>query len=265
MKRYLFLFCFCNYFLFAEKIDVVIPCAEKDISTLDLCIDGIRENCKQVQNIYLVSAKQYSKKAVWIDESKYPFSKKDILSQLNHKKQEGIPLGWIYQQLLKFYAPKVIKNLSENFLVLDADTIFLNQVDFIDQNGCRLYNYGFEYNYPYFVHAQKLIPNFKKFLPVYSGITHSMLFEQKILNDLFATVEKYHKTLFWKAFCSVIEERFIYQPCASEYEIYFNYTLSHSSRSKIRYLKWANIHNIKLINKFKKRNYHFVTLHNYLR
>ncbi|MFN4174741.1 MAG: hypothetical protein ACK4HV_06525, partial [Parachlamydiaceae bacterium] len=38
-----------------DPIDVVIPSTEKDLYTLDLCIDGIRTNCSGVRRIIVIS------------------------------------------------------------------------------------------------------------------------------------------------------------------------------------------------------------------
>ena len=43
-------------------IDVVIPAHKKDIDTLDLCIDGIRKNVKDVRRIIVVSKEKLTDK-----------------------------------------------------------------------------------------------------------------------------------------------------------------------------------------------------------
>ena len=88
-------------------------------------------------------------------------------------------VGWYYQQLLKLYAAFVIPDISSNVLIVDADTIFLNPVHFLNAQHAGLYNPGTEYNPPYFEHAAKLIPNFKKLFPQHSGISHHMLFQKR--------------------------------------------------------------------------------------
>ena len=60
----------------SDPIDVVIPCLEKDLDTLPLCIRGIRENCAGIRKIIVVSEKQLTDAADWFNEAKYPFNKK---------------------------------------------------------------------------------------------------------------------------------------------------------------------------------------------
>src|SRR3990167_2256613 len=72
-------------------IDVIIPSTEKDLDTLDLCIEGIRHNCSQVRRIIVVSNKQLTTKAEWFDEKLFPFSKEEIayyLAGCDEKKAE---------------------------------------------------------------------------------------------------------------------------------------------------------------------------------
>jgi hypothetical protein len=42
------------YNLTQEPIDVVIPCTKNDLSTLEICIKGIRDNGKRVNRINLM-------------------------------------------------------------------------------------------------------------------------------------------------------------------------------------------------------------------
>ena len=49
-------------------------------------------------------------------------------------------------------------------LIVDADTIFLNKVEFIDKEGGPLFNPGRENEKVYFDYGARLIPNFMKSL-----------------------------------------------------------------------------------------------------
>lgn len=255
----------------SPSIDVVIPCTEKDLPTLDLCIDGIRTYGKNIDRIIVISHHKLTEHAEWFDEAQYPFSFDDIAFHIfqntyrarNYLSQSNNRIGWIFQQLLKLYSPFVIPHISENVLVLDADTIFVRPVEFIDSEGYALYNPGTEYHRPYFEHGAKLIPHFKKVYPSYSGISHHMLLQKNILNDLFDVVESYHKTSFWKAFCNCINHAHVAGSCASEYELYFNFIFSHNYQVKIRRLSWANVRR-SLFEKKKNESYDYVSCHSYL-
>lgn len=253
-----------------ESIDVVIPCTNKDKRTLSLCINGIRKYGENINRIIVVSAEKLTEDAEWFDEKNYPFSKKDIALQIfkDEKRAETYlhtpknRIGWIYQQLLKLYASFLIPGLSSNVLILDSDTVFLNSVNFYNKKTRGGYfNPGTENHGPYFTHARKLIPGFKKIYKNHSGISHHMLFQRPVLEDLFQVVEKTHNREFWKAFCDFIN---LSNPSpASEYEIYFNFTLARTNQCKIRRLKWANVR-FQNLQRFRKQGYHYVSCHAYL-
>src|SRR5436190_474838 len=113
-----------------RHIDVVIPCHEKDALTLELSINGVKKNCKNIRRIIVVSKKKLTNNAEWFDEARYPFNRRSILMTIFNNdiskvaQYETAPrnrTGWIYQQLLKLYAPLVIPDISSNVLVVDAD------------------------------------------------------------------------------------------------------------------------------------------------
>ena len=190
-----------------ESIDVVITCHEKDKRTLDHCINGIKKYGKNIDKIFIVSAKKLTDNinAQWFDEAKFPFTKYDIaLAIFDNNKEEADKfaksprLGWIYKQIINLYALLVIDGISSNALILDSDTIFLNKVEFIDEQGNALYNPGTEYEPPYFVHAAKLIRGnnqIKKVFPYYSGISHHQLFQKPVLEDLFKQISENHNNI----------------------------------------------------------------------
>lgn len=261
------------YSLSLEPIDVVIPCIEKDLATLDLCIEGIKANVSNVRRIIVVSKNPLTRKAEWFLEKNYPFNTYDLALQIFHKDEEAAEyyssqtahIGWILQQLLKLYAAFVIPNISSNILIVDADTIFLNPVDFLGPNGEGLYNVGNDYHEPYFIHAAKLIPGLKRVYPQLCGITHHMLFQKEVLNDLFHIIENHHGTKAWKALCRCIDPHQFGHSPLSEYEIYFNFVFKRTDQVQIRPLKWANISQLSDIASYKKAGYHYVSCHAYLR
>lgn len=259
-----------EYDLKGDPIDVVIPCASKDLETLELCIEGIKKNCRRVRRVIVVSAKPLTKKAEWFDEADFPFSKKNVAFYLNKKNEKETQVflnnsrsraGWYLQQLIKLYAAFVIPEISSNILVLDSDTIFLKPVKFLNAQNGGLYNVGSEHHIPYFIHASKLIPKFKKIFKNYSGICHHMLFQRAVLEDLFATVEKVHRKPFWQAFCLSVNSEELRHSGASEFEIYFNYVFARTNQVQLRKLKWAQTTKYEEIEKYALQNCDYVSRH----
>jgi len=256
-----------DYNLTSERIDVVIPCTEKDLVTLDLCIDGIRRNGANIGRVIVVSAQYYTAKAEWFDERLYPFTKEDISAALYPNASDVIDrgrVGWVFQQLLKLYAYKTIPQISSNVLVLDADTIFLNPVAFLTAEGGGLYSFGPNINRPfYFEHAQRLLPGLRKVFSNYSGIAHHMLFQKSVLEDFFFNISHLHKCQPWEAIIRSfdINTRYV----MSEYELYFNYVFAKTAQVQLRPLLWADVADIGSVNRYRELGYHFVSCHAYLR
>jgi len=238
-----------TYTFTKDPIDVVIPCHKKDKETLDRVIDGVRRHIKH-RSIILIAAEPFTDKALWCDEAMFPFTKEDISlfffdsleqakSYMQHPQSR---IGWIYQQLLKLYAPLVIPGISPNVLVVDADTIFMKSVTFQDEDGAPYFNTGTEYNLPYFMWMDKVIPGLKKVFSDKSGICHHMLLQRSVLEDLFRCIEEIHHEEPWKVFLRCMQHPQHCQSGMSEYELYFNYIFSRTDQAKIRPLRWANLH-----------------------
>ena len=251
-------------------IDVIIPCTEKDLPILELCIQGIKDN-GNIRRIIVLSKDQLTNNAEWFDETKYPFSFQDIKNALVNDIPERLKeiestsrTGWYYQQLLKLYTHYVIPGISSNILILDSDTIFLKPVDFINDKGAAIFSTYRQYHKPYFQHAKRLLPNFEK-VNSRSGITNYMLFQKPVLDRIFQEVESLHQKPFWKIFCNLVDTKDLSFAGASEFEIYFNYALSRSDQFSIKTLKHRDLRHIKSIQRYKAANFDSVTLHAYSR
>lgn len=261
------------YPLIDEPIDVVIPSHPKDTETLDLCIKGIRKNCKNVRRIIVVSAEKLTDSCEWFDEKNFPFSLDDVLKEIGRgSKRRGEaffkyhyrPAGWYLQMLLKLYAPFVIPDISSNVLVIDADAIFLNPVEFLnDQNGALFCFSTLRAKRRYLDHAARLVPGYERVYPNAYSVCHHMLFQKAILEDLFATVENAHGKPLWLAFCHCIDIYGI--GGASEYEIYYNFALRKTDQVALRELKWRNSAFLEKRKQFKREGFHFVAFHTYMK
>ncbi len=272
---FVFLFSYLDaksYQLTNDPIDIVIPCCGKDIEVLDLCIEGAKENVANFRRIIVVSAEKYTDNAEWFDENDYPFSLRDVAHELidNDNKAEkylkyGGRVGWYFQQLLKLYAHLVIPGLSANVLILDADTIFLKPVSFLNEQNGGLYATASSMHPPYFKHMKKLIPDFGPVYENVSGIAHHMLFQKAIILDLLQTIEGIHQIEAWKILCRLVDNKSLYYSGFSEYEIYFNFVFSQTDQIEIRPLNFRDIARLKDIPYWKKQGYDFVSCHSYMR
>lgn len=260
-----------------ELIDVVIPSAPKDLEILEACIEGIKTNGRKLGRVIVVSNTLLTDSAEWFDERLFPFTKADIalyLCQGNETRakkflsEKGSRVGWYYQQLLKLYAPFVIPDISSNVLILDSDTVFLKPVSFLNDLSAGLYVPSTEpYHYPYFRHLSKLVPGLTRVFPEHSGITHHMMFQRCVLEDLFTIVEIHHHMPFWKAFCLCVDAGDLHPlgSGASEYEIYFNFIFSRSDQVEIRLLKRKDVTSLKDIDGCIKEGCDFISCHDWMR
>lgn len=260
------------YNLINEPIDIVMPCHPKDLVTLDLCIEGIKKNVINHRRIIVVSEKQLTPHAEWVPESAYPFTKYAIAQEIfkndteatNYINNKANRAGWIFKQLTNLYHFRVIPGLSSNVLVIDCDTIFLNPVSFLDEHGNGLYNPGTEYYKTYFLHGEKVIPGFKKVFPQYSGISHHMLFQKDIMEDMLSIIETTAQKDAWRALCQAIDINEVFRSPIADYELYFNFAFMNTDQVKLRMLKWINTGEINTI-KYKKLGYDFISCHHYMR
>lgn len=255
-----------------EPIDVVIVAHEKDSATLPLVIEGVRHNIKH-RDIIVISQKPLTDKAIWFDEARFPFTKEKIAHEifkdavkaqvfLQHAKTRT---GWIFQQLCKLYALFVIPGISDNILVLDADTIFLRPVRFQKKDGRPKLTVATEYHRPYFAHMARLIPGLEKVYKDKSGIAHHMLFQKPIMADLFETISNIHHEEPWKALCHCIDTNEIYGSCMSEYEIYFNFACMRTDQVHLRELRWSNKPLRSFLGSdYKQSKMHYISCHSYL-
>jgi hypothetical protein len=237
--------------------DIVIPIGPNDVKD---CIDYVSKMIEHTQkyiighrNIYLVTFDltiQFNN-CITIDENIFPFNKTLISNYLGNSSR----IGWYLQQLIKFYSGFVIKDILNNYLVIDSDTYFCKYTTFFE-NELPLYNFGTENHAPYFEHMNKLHPSLNK-QTEYSGICHHMMFQRNIIIELFELVENYHNDVFYIVFLKCVNEKDILNSGASEYEIYFNYLhIYHKNKFLIRKLKWENTYN--LIN---YDDFHYISCH----
>lgn len=257
-----------------EPIDAVIPCHKKDLRTIDLVVEGIRNNVKNIRRIFVVSASKLTDQAEWVDERIFPFTKKSIAYEIFKNKKAArqfmqspqTRIGWIFQQFLKTYSIFVIPGISSNVLIVDADTIFLRPVEFQDPlTGAGLYNPGTENHTPYFEHLKRVLPSFRKIFPQYSGISHHMLFQRSVMEELFKEIRKAHNDKEpWQIFCDVIDKNHLYySSMCVEYENYFNFVFARSDLVKIRHLKWGNI-SLRHFESLKHADYDYLSCHTYI-
>jgi hypothetical protein len=185
-------------------IDIVYVTKIDHLYTLKLSIKKITE-LYNVGTIYIVTNKKdfalFKMKSVvtikLIDEN-------SILPNMVKKDLDNLKLpyfpkrsGWYYQQLLKLGISN-ITSINENYIVIDADTVFLKSIDFINSNGQFIFLKATEYHESYFKNYKILLgeePNRE-----FSFISQYMVFNKSIVKQMFLDIEKnfnYENTWNW--------------------------------------------------------------------
>jgi hypothetical protein len=223
-------------------IDVIIPAHEKDIDTLDICIEGVKNNVAGVKNVYVISKDKLTDKAIWFPEEKLPFSLDHIAERIGRHWRTG----WYFADLLEGCAAAIVDGPSDYTLILDSDTIFIRPVSLIDPNGvCLLNSSPTDGTEAYYEWVSRLIPGL---LPLNSesGVTHWIIQKNSIVRDMMELVQSLYGKPFWEAALDVVNERFVYthdnNPKTGPgkmacFELYFCYALKyHPSKVRVRKL-----------------------------
>lgn len=146
--------------------------------------------------------------------------------------------GWITQQCVKYLA--VLNSSFEAVLILDADTVLLKPLTFIDAAENQILSISYEYHSPYANHAKQMWGN--KASSAVSYVTHYQLQQKKFLFEMFP--EKQHSIQKWLELADSSQNSAI-----SEYHCYGAWA-SQVKSNNIRWHKWNN--RAIAFNKFEK-------------
>jgi len=251
-----------KFMIYENYFDIVIPLGPNDHDLIIKQIEHTKKYINGYRNIYIVpyDSSINIDGCITISEDSFPFSKNNVNDYIGVEKRNG----WYLQQLLKLYAGFVIPNILERYLVIDSDTYFFKETEFVNYNKKCFYSPGTEYWRPYFEHMKKLHPSFERVKNELSGISHHMIFEKKYIKELFDMVQIYHKKGFWIVFLENVSNDYKHHSGASEYELYFNFLLKyHPNEIEIRNLQWANVSNI--INIENREMMDYVSCHSWMR
>jgi hypothetical protein len=219
------------------SFDVVIPFGPKDDDIIQRCVNSVLTHVVGVRYVFVIAHEKNTmdiSNCIILKEESFPFKRADVVEKTSEERA-----GWYIQQLIKFYAPLLISNITENVLIVDADTVFYKRTRFIE-NGKFLFDKVVAPTHqPYFDHMKRLHPTFTVWKPLTSAITNTMIFNKKIVIEIMTKVEDFHKKDFWMVFLDCVTEKT--KSGASEYEIYFNYMMiTKAAVSRVRPLQWNN-------------------------
>jgi hypothetical protein len=203
------------------KIDIIIPLITKDLAVFPYVVDSARRYIMHPLGEIIVVAPDDAEirnqcaiqNCRFADETTVlPFSK----NQINYHIDGMDRSGWIYQQLLKLSGDLIAS--QRYFLVLDADTVLIRPQIFII-NRKLVFNCSDEYHPPYFEHYQKIFGVSSR-API-SFVSHYMLFDRNVLQEIRASIEKRHQVFWSRAILNALDRS--QGSSFSEFEMYGNY------------------------------------------
>lgn len=217
-----------------KKIQGVILTTAKDTRAFEKSIVSSLKHLVDVETFYIVTpsatqlqdkvGKDLGPRVKFIDEGIFPFDWRNISdAMIETVREKGVyPLtgksqfegtvwgriGWFLQQLLKFYAGKVL-NIGD-YVLLDSDIVWFKDTHFINEtilhDGKNITRYYYasssQYHAPYMATLKKISGQdlYKSPDGVHrSGIAHHMVLSRHVLDDLMNSSEhRYGGMPFWK-------------------------------------------------------------------
>ena len=248
-----------------KTTSVLVTCAAKDQELLPVVLQRLSRYGRGLGRILVVSPVPppplSGVKVDWLHDDRLPLKKAWLVPYLG----ADAALGWWWQQLVKLLALDWWPHLGEKLLVWDSESVLLRPLRFEDSQGRTWLHPASEVQAAYTDHQQRLLPGLRRRYVNLSGITHWMLFDRFILNDLIDRVEDHWRMPFWQAFLAAVGSQWRVQGGASEYDLYFNYALQyHSVRVRLRSLPWCVSGEVAQIESMRNR-FQYVTLHRHLR
>lgn len=250
-----------------SKYDVVSTLHIKDLERYKSYGKYNKKFLKQSNKFYYISYQKYENIDFnYLDENKYPFSKKDVINYI----KDYVPdyrWGWYYQQLLKLYIFEVYEFKHDYILIFDSDILLLKNILLFENDKPILYKRNTldgKIHSPYSYSMKYIFPNIN--INKYdSGICHMMLFNKTLLKNMINEAEQYHNKLFWKicldSVIDYIKKNEYNMSILSEYEIYYNYVKDKNIYIYKYDLNYVDV-NIKNIN-INEKYYDYIADHHY--
>jgi hypothetical protein len=193
----------------ADLIDVVIPAHPKDFVVFRHGLRALLRHVSPIRRVIVVAPQRFEARdprVQWIAEPS-----DDVLptpQTLAARWPAGSPAvaraGWLYQQLLKVGANAYIDDLSDTYLVLDADVLFLRPVTFDMSPGKRMrYSLAVEHVPEYANAYERLIGRRP---PTDSSFTaHHMIADRELVAEMTAEIEDRAGVSWSDAFVNAVD------------------------------------------------------------
>lgn len=179
------------------SIDAVLAVATKDLRSASLAISACLKNSSNPVRRVLVIVNDSDiqiAESLLSDEKVKVTSEGDFLpDELLTLIEENHPVdrkGWVTQQVIGIFA--ALNSDAAGVLVLDADTVFLRPITFLNDHGIQLLQFSHEYVTQYEDHATRVWGKRIRHMKL-SYVTHYQLMQPEIIRAMFPSVEHLKK------------------------------------------------------------------------
>lgn len=178
-------------------MDAVIPAHEKDFALLRNCIAGLLRWVEPIERVFVVSRAPFATddaRVLWTPEPAGGAALPSLDEArahvaAGHGDAATARVGWVYQQLLKLGAGDLVADLSDQYLIVDADVVFLRRVTF-DADARFMYCRSADDHEPYVAAYRRLLGADP---PVdFACTAHHLHVDRALLGEMTAEIEARH-------------------------------------------------------------------------
>ena len=218
------------------KIDVIILVTKKNLDVLKIMLPYCNSNIINMGQLRIISRKDNEAEinricpgSFYDEDTVYPGLTYSHIQEIIEKLGGDIcKTGWYFQQFLKL--AWAYQYDEDDYIVIDADTIPLSELSFIDPNEKYVFTKKTEYNKPYFDTIDNLFGGKVKRVGNYSFVAEHMIFSslivKEMLNQIMNNTNLSGDSFFEKILVAVGAHN-LKESGFSEFETYGNYIMTY--------------------------------------
>ena len=213
-----------------RPLTIVIPAVEKDAEVLGHCLQSVRQFVADpVAAVWVVAPESARLRALAAAAGALFVLEDTILPKPARVLKTR---GWVLQQFIKFNACHHVA--TRDYLVLDADTVFLRPQRFL-RGDKSLLRYSDQYELLYNRSLELIFGHGRRY-PV-SFVTHHQLFAVDRMKSLLALLEQRFHRPWWEAIQQEMDQG--HPVSFSEYEMYGHFIMDQpESRGQVALEYW---------------------------
>lgn len=203
----------------SRPLSVIVPAVEKDAEPLKQCLAAATQMIRHPLTAKWVVGPASARLQSIAQEAGWDFVLEDKI--LPRPAAELQCRGWVLQQFIKINAAFHVP--TEDYLVLDADTVFLRPQTFF-RRGRTVLRYSDQYELLYNRSLALIFGHDRRF-PV-SFVTHHMVFNRQIVREILNLIEERFGQPWWRAFLHKVDQGHGHLISFSEFELFGNYVMA---------------------------------------